>query len=154
MPSKDEYISPDKRSGPQRKLQEAIKNALDRHRRGEPGVEVPRPCFKDDADPNDLYDAHHKKPLYLGGAEDDVNLCALRTDLHKAAHPRLNNQKDMLSHPVWIACRICSGQLPDIPVNKSTKSKGGNKPMSVPMLRIAVGSSSGLAFHIGNRGLG
>jgi hypothetical protein len=113
-PSGDAYIEPDKRSKPQSDLQKEINEQRERHRSGKPGAYVPRPCFKSDADPNDLYDAHHMHPLYLGGAEDEINLCALRRDYHQRAHPMLNNQKLMFStHPVWINCKVCSPHLPD-----------------------------------------
>ena len=113
-PSGDDYIEPDKRSKPQRDLQKEIEKQRDRHRSGKPGAYVPRPCFANDADPNAPYDAHHIHPLYLGGAEDEINLCALRTDYHQRAHPALNNQKMMLNtNAVWISCKVCSGHLPD-----------------------------------------
>jgi hypothetical protein len=113
-PSNDDYIEPDRRSQPQRKLQQEISEQRDRHRSGKPGAYVPRPCFKNDADPNDVFDAHHMHPLYLGGAEDEINLCSLRTDLHQRAHPALNDQKVMFTtDPTWIHCKVCSAHLPD-----------------------------------------
>ncbi len=117
-PSGDEYIEPDKRSKPQKELQEAIRAARDR------GVPPPSPCFKNDAEVNAPYDAHHIHPLYLGGAEDSVNLCALRADYHQEGHPELNDQKAMLAHATWIACRICSGYLPSHPAQQEYEIAG------------------------------
>jgi len=108
-PSGDEYIEPEKRSKPQKELQEAINDARKR------GVPPPSPCFSDDAEPNAPYDAHHIHPLYLGGAEDATNLCALRADYHQQGHPQLNNQTAMLGNAIWVACRVCNGHLPSHP---------------------------------------
>jgi hypothetical protein len=108
-PSGDEYIEPERRSRPQREMQEEINDARAR------GLPPPRPCFRNDAEPNAPYDAHHIHPLYLGGAEDPINLCALRADYHQRGHPELNNQTEMLDDPVWIACQICDGYLPHHP---------------------------------------
>jgi hypothetical protein len=107
-PSNDEFVSPDKRSKPQRDLQEEIREAREKN------IPPPSPCFANDAEPNAPYDAHHIHPLYLGGAEDDVNLCSLRADKHQRAHPELNNQSTMHgTNAIWINCKVCSGHLPD-----------------------------------------
>jgi len=104
-PQGDWNLSPDQRSQPQRDLQREIEEARKRN------VPPPRPCFRHDAEPNAPYDAHHIHPLFLGGAEDEKNLCALRADYHQKGHPRLYNQHEMLSDAVWLACRICEGNL-------------------------------------------
>jgi len=111
-PSGDPYFQPDARSYPQREFQQEIRRELIRHRAGAKDARVPKPCFKDDDDPNALYDAHHAHPLFLGGAESTDNLCALRTDKHQQAHRELNNQNQMRDQDgTWIACRVCEGIL-------------------------------------------
>ncbi|MCB1037194.1 MAG: hypothetical protein KDD47_25420, partial [Acidobacteria bacterium] len=108
-PSQDEYIEPEKRSKPQRDMQKEIRE------RREKGLPPPSPCFSADAEPNAPYDAHHIHPLYLGGAEDTINLCSLRADFHQRGHPELNDQRAMLSDATWIACKVCDGRLPNHP---------------------------------------
>ena len=117
-PSGDDNLEPDRRSAPQRRMQEEInRNRAD-------NIPPPRPCFASEADPNAPYDAHHIHPLYLGGAEDDINLCALLTDRHQAGHPQLHNQSPMLDHPVWVACKICEGYLPRHPGSQAYVIEG------------------------------
>jgi hypothetical protein len=104
-PSGDPYIEPEARSGVQEELQRHIRRARAERRL------PPNLCNQDDAMPNAPYDAHHMHPLFLGGAEDWVNVCALRADYHQDGHPLLYDQRDMLEHPVWIACKVCQGNL-------------------------------------------
>ena len=88
----------------QRELQKRIGEARERN---EP---PPSPCFSDETEPNDFYDAHHKQPLYLNG-EEEV-LCALQRDRHQRGHAELDNQRDQAeSDPVWLACNMREGRL-------------------------------------------
>jgi hypothetical protein len=114
-PSGDWNLEPEATSTPQRNLQQEINAALERFRGGDRGAEVPRPCSDTDTDPNAPHDAHHIHPLFLGGAEDEINLCALAADMHQLGHPLLYNQHLMLAHPTWIACRECRGNLRNQP---------------------------------------
>ena len=93
------------RGAEQRRMSEEI---ADNRRRGIP---PPDPCFRDDAEPNAPYDAHHAQPLYLGGEDARYNLCALRADRHQNGHPQLDNQISQLDHPIWFACKVCEGFL-------------------------------------------
>ena len=72
-------------------------------------IPPPRPCFPDDAEPNQVYDAHHRHPLFLGGEEAEYNLCALANTRHVRGHPRLNDQREHLDE--YIECGICSPLL-------------------------------------------
>jgi hypothetical protein len=107
----DPYRSPDKRSIPQRRLQQRITAAWERFQAGDRSAQVPEPCSDTDTDPNARHEAHHIHPLFLGGHDDDVNLCALAREAHRLGYLQLYNQQDMLLHPVWIACRVCEGNL-------------------------------------------
>ena len=96
----------DDRGPAQRRLADRIREARQR------GLPPPSPCFADDAEPNQVYDAHHKQPLYLNGKDQEFNLCALENGLHGVGHRKLDNQSDMVdSDPIWIACRITEGRL-------------------------------------------
>lgn len=96
----------DDRGPAQRRLQERIREARDR------GLPPPSPCFSDETEPNDFYDAHHKQPLYLNGKDQEFNLCALQRDRHQRGHAQLDDQRDMVdSDPVWIACEMREGRL-------------------------------------------
>jgi hypothetical protein len=118
--SGDPNIEPDHRSKPQNDMQKEIKQARQK------GV-LPEPlCFEHDVEPNTPFDAHHIHPLFLGGREDQVNLCALRSDWHQKGHPRLLNQQDMLNDPTWIANKVCEGNLRNHPAEQEYKI-GGSK---------------------------
>jgi hypothetical protein len=117
-PSGDWNLEPEKRSKPQRDLQKAINAAQERFRGGDRSAKVPRPCSDTDTDTNAPHDAHHIHPLFLGGAEDEINLCALVTDKHQEGHQQLYNQHLMLSHPTWIACKVCDGNLRNHPAGQ------------------------------------
>jgi hypothetical protein len=117
-PSGDDNLEPDHRSKPQRDLNKEIREHRDK------GLPPPRPCFDDDVEPNKSYDAHHRHPLFLGGAEDTVNLCALDTDYHTRGHRELYHQEDMLNDAIWIACKVCEGNLRRHPAQQSYESTG------------------------------
>jgi hypothetical protein len=117
-PSGDPYIEPEARTGVQEELQRYIRRARQN------GVPPPALCNQDEGSPNAPYDAHHIHPLFLGGAEDWVNVCALRADYHQEGHPQLYNQHAMLNHPVWIACKICEGNLRNHPAQQEYEIEG------------------------------
>jgi hypothetical protein len=80
-------------------------------------IPPPNPCFDDDADPNAPYDAHHAHPLYIGGGDEEFNLCSLETGRHMLGHRRLDNQASLL--PEYEACGICSGSLKNHPIGQT-----------------------------------
>jgi hypothetical protein len=91
----------------QRELAERIGQAR------QEGSPPPEPCFPEDVDPSEFYDAHHIHPLYLGGIDEPTNLCALNRDKHRAGHPQLDNQIEHLDE--YLACRVCSPFLTEHP---------------------------------------
>ena len=113
--SGDPYREPAKRSGKQKTLASKIKSEHTRFQNGERDAVVPQPCSYRDKDPNELHDAHHIHPLFLGGEEDESNLCALQIDVHRLGHIQLYDQRPMLSHQPWITCKICEGNLRNHP---------------------------------------
>lgn len=95
----------------QRKLRDKID--LARTMLGPP----PTPCFEDDVEENDLYDAHHIHPLYLNGEEAEWNLCALNRDRHRKGHSMLNNQTEHLEE--YIQCGIFTPFLDQHPFGQT-----------------------------------
>ncbi len=80
---------------------------------------APSPCHASDLDELMRYDAHHRHPLYLGGRDQDFNLCALDTDRHIRGHRRLDDQRAMAERdPLWLACRVRQRFLRFHPVNQ------------------------------------
>lgn len=117
-PSGDWNLAPEKRSAPQRNLHDAIVEARSKN------VLPPRLCFKD-VEPNTPFDAHHIQPLFLGGAEDKVNLCSLFIDNHQIGHRQLFDQSNMVrSDPVWNACKITKSNLKDHPGGQEYAIRG------------------------------
>jgi hypothetical protein len=103
----------DERGPEQRKLQKAIKEAREK------GLPPPSPCFEDDAEPNQVYEAHHMQPIYLNGKDQAFNLCALEIGRHQRGHSRLDNQSDMANRdPTWRACGQSEGRLRFHPDNQ------------------------------------
>jgi hypothetical protein len=71
-----------------------------------------RDIFLGDCDAAAPYDAHHIHPLYLGGNDEEINLCGITTNRHKLGHRLLDNQVAMPgSDPDWIACRVDEPRL-------------------------------------------
>lgn len=117
-PSGNWNLEPEKRSTPQRDLYNAIVEARRKN------VLPPRLCFKD-AEPNTPFEAHHMHPLFLGGAEDKVNLCSLFIDYHQIGHRQLLDQSGMVnSDPVWKACKITKSNLKDHPGGQEYEIRG------------------------------
>jgi hypothetical protein len=108
--SDDDWFSP-RRGSDQAGLADQIRRAREQTKAGVP-TPPPRPCFADDADPYELYHAHHRHPLFLGGWEDTTNLCALKDARHKDGHRLLTNQIFMfMTDSTWRSCRMCSSVL-------------------------------------------
>ena len=117
-PSGDWNLAPERRSTPQQDLYNAIVEARRKN------VLPPRLCFKD-AEPNTPFDAHHIQPLFLGGAEDKVNLCSLFIDHHQIGHRQLLDQSSMVnSDPAWKACKITKSNLKDHPGGQEYDIRG------------------------------
>ena len=117
-PSGDWNLAPERRSTPQQDLYNAIVEARRKN------VLPPRLCFKD-AEPNTPFDAHHIQPLFLGGAEDKVNLCSLFIDHHQIGHRPLLDQSSMVnSDPAWKACKITKSNLKDHPGGQEYDIRG------------------------------
>ena len=76
----DEAVAVDR--GPeQKRLRKAIDDAKARC------LPPPKPCSTNrENDANGFYDAHHIHPIYLGGSDDQSNLCASEMDLHRRGH--------------------------------------------------------------------
>lgn len=108
--SDDDWFSP-RRGSAQARLADQIRRAREQTKAGVP-TPPPRPCFADDADPYELYHAHHRHPLFLGGWEDPTNLCALKDSRHHTGHRLLTNQILMyMTDSTWRSCRMCSSML-------------------------------------------
>jgi hypothetical protein len=108
--SDDDWFSPP-RGSDQARLADRIRRAREQTKAGVP-TPPPQPCFADDADPYELYHAHHRHPLFLGGWEDPTNLCALKDARHRAGHRLLTNQIFMfMTDSTWRSCRMCSSIL-------------------------------------------
>lgn len=75
----------------------------------------PSPCFPFDypANPNESYQAHHRHPLFLGGADAEKNLCALAQEQHKEGHEKLNDQAEYYAE--YERCCINTTHLPNHP---------------------------------------
>lgn len=121
-PSGDHNLPPEARSAPQRMLQGQIKLAREHN------VPPPMLCIQKEVLENAPYDAHHRHPLFIGGAEDEVNLCSLRTDFHQDGHPALYNQRDMLADSVWMAYRMCEGDMRRHPAGQKYVIQDRKKP--------------------------
>jgi hypothetical protein len=108
--SDDDWFSP-RRGSDQALLADQIRRAREQTKAGVP-TPPPKPCFTDDADPYELYHAHHRRPLFLGGWEDTTNLCALKDARHQSGHRLLTNQFLMfMTDSTWRSCRMCSSIL-------------------------------------------
>ncbi len=111
----EEVEGAEQRGRPQSELAKKIKEARELTR-DQKRPTLPEPlCFDDleHKDPNAIYDAHHIQPLYLGGKEQEYNLCALRQEYHGPGHPKLNDQKEFLD--MYLLSGICSSFLYDHP---------------------------------------
>ncbi len=106
-------VEADDRGAAQRRMREHIDD-------WRAGREVAPPlCHATDFEAFLRYDAHHRHPLYLGGRDQQYNLCALETDRHQRGHRRLEDQREMAGHhPVWLACRVRQRLLRFHPVNQ------------------------------------
>lgn len=91
--------------------------------------EMPPFCFEEDIEDRDPfagdcnaaapYDAHHIHPLYLGGNDEDLNLCGIAIRRHQLGHRLLDNQVTMAGFdPVWIACGVDEPRLSRHPVGQ------------------------------------
>ena len=106
----DEAVAVDR--GPeQKRLRKAIDDAKAR------GLPPPKPCSTNrENDANGFYDAHHIHPIYLGGSDDQSNLCASEMDLHRRGHPKLNNQAQNLDE--YERCSYCTALLTKHPAEQ------------------------------------
>jgi hypothetical protein len=102
----------DERGAEQRKMQKEIKRRRDRCRKEGLCEPPPQPCSDEDHDPNAVYDAHHIHPMYLGGKDQQHNLCSCETGRHQSGHRKLDNQRSRAaSDPIWNACGITEPRL-------------------------------------------
>jgi hypothetical protein len=119
-----EVEAAEERGGDQRKLADKIRKARELTRdQNRPTLPEPL-CFDDleHKDPNSIYDAHHKKPLFLGGKEEEINLCALFRGYHERGHQKLNNQVENLD--TYLLNGICSPLLYDHPEGQTYEIVG------------------------------
>ncbi len=94
---------------PRGRAQRNLNNQIRQSR--ELGLPPPETCFDDlqHQEPNNLFDAHHIHPIYLGGQDFTSNVCALEYGLHVRGHRRLDNQIEWLND--YQQCGERSGYL-------------------------------------------